>query len=373
MGKIIRHSRFISNPWGDGGAKRSAQIEELLQKNGLAYENEDFSLAKTKDWRRSIFLFIKGIRLTLKEFSLAEIRSVSNLISMSKYFGLRIPSFEKYRTADVVFLNEDTTPGAYGYPYLAKSYGKSIIGVPHNLESLAVQGNDLQSGKPRLKWLFEDIKRFGLCDAVFCISKEETWLLQVFGVNAHYLPYYPPHKTENHLLSIREKRMKRLPIITNHFLLLGSATNPPTRQGMEDLLGFLSRQKSLPFYLDVAGYKTESLKCVSHPNIRLHGTVSDEQLESLLVETDGLIISQPPTSGALTRIEESLIAGIPIFASFSSARDYFQEKDIQIFDSYDDLLGLLNNSEYRIAAKPTRNTSAEHIFAAVCKTLSKQF
>ena len=43
---IVRHSKFASNPFGDGGSKRSAQIEELLKSGSLKYENNDFLLPK---------------------------------------------------------------------------------------------------------------------------------------------------------------------------------------------------------------------------------------------------------------------------------------------------------------------------------------
>lgn len=359
---MVRHSRFVSNPFGDGGAKRSAQIEELLQQAGIDYANDSFVLPKGVPFITRLRWMLAGLGFVVCNFSLSEIRSLSNLIQMAKYFGLRIPVFGKYTNEDVVFLNEDTTSGAFGYPYLAKSIQKKIIAVPHNLESLAFDTDDLQSGKKRLSWLSEDIHRLKLCDAVFCISKEETWLLQVHGVDAHYLPYYPPKEAESYLLDIRKRRECRSKNEIKKFLILGSANNYPTRKGMEVLLTYFSQFEDLPFEVHVGGHRTEWLEKKPHPRIVYHGTLSNQDLENLLVEVDALIIHQTATSGALTRIVEHLVAGIPVIASFCAARDYFQEPDVRVFLSVEDLMEMLADFQPREVKMPQRNSLAEDNF-----------
>lgn len=362
MKTIIRHSRFVSNPFGDGGAKRSAQIEELLEKAGVGYSNVEFVLPQVGAFSQRIRWLILGFRFVACHFSLKEIRSLSNGMKMAKYFGLRIPLFEKYANKDVLFLNEDTTSGSYGYPYLARNIGKKMIAVPHNIESLCYTGADLQSGKPALGWFYEDIERLKSCDAVFCISKEETWLLQIYGINVHYLPYYPPKAAEEYLLNIREKRQERIPNRIPRFLVLGSAENLPTRFGMIEVLEFLGSHEKLPFEVHVAGYKTEELKRVAHPRIVYHGTLSKRALEQQLMETDALVINQAATSGALTRIVEHLIAGIPVMASFGAARDYFYSKDVHVFYSMDELMEMMVAFKPREVMMPERNILAEEGF-----------
>lgn len=362
MSTIVRHSRFVSNSFGDGGAKRSAQIEELLQRAGIDYANDSFLLPKGMPFLTRLRWMCAGIGLVMHNFSSREIRSVGNLIRMGKYFGLRIPVFGKYANLDMAFLIEDTTPGAFGYPYLAKSIRKKIIAVPHNLESLCCEGVDLQSGKVRPFWLSEDIQRLKICDAVFCISKEETWLLQVHGVNAHYLPYYPPKEAESYLMNIRKRREYRPKNEIRKFLVLGSANNYPTRKGMEVLLEYFSQFEDLPFEVHVCGHRTEWLEKKPHPRIVYHGTLSNQDLESLLVEVDALIIHQVATSGALTRIIEHLIAGVPVFASFAAARDYFQEPDVHVFQSVEDLMRMMMEFKVVEPQMPKRNRAAEECF-----------
>lgn len=359
MVSVVRHSRFVSNPYGDGAAKRSAQIEELLQQAEVAYSNDEFVLPKGMGCMTKLRWLFAGLCFVASHFSWKEIRSIRNCMAMSKYFGLRIPLFDAYAEQDVCFVNENTIPGAYGYPYLAKEIGKRIIAVPHNLESLCFNGFDEQSGKPMLEWLPEDIKRLKKCDAVFCISKEETWLLKIYGANAHYLPYYPPQAAESYLLGIRKKRQERAVNKLPKFLVLGSANNTPTRLGMQEMLDYFCSYDKLRFELHVAGNKTECLKHVEHPQITYHGTLSNEDLEKMLVEVDALIINQPATSGALTRIVEHLIAGIPVIASFGAARDYYQSADVQVYYSMDELMAMLNGFHTKEAVLPERNVNAE--------------
>lgn len=360
MKTIIRHSRFVSNSFGDGGSKRSAQIEELLEKISIGYCNDELVLPKGMSLSLRLRWLMKGARFVTRHFSLKEIRSLSNWVAMAKYFGLRIPLFAKYANEDVCFLIEDTTSGAFGYPYMAKDIGKKMIAVPHNLESLCCIGTDLQSGKPMLEWLLEDIKRLKMCDAVFCISKEETWLLQIYGINAHYLPYYPPRAAEAYFLNVRKKRQERIPNRIPKFLILGSAGNPPTLHGMEEVLKYLGSHEELPFEVHVAGYRTEKkLKQISHPQIVYHGTLSKDKLEQQLVEADALVINQPATSGALTRIVEHLIAGIPVVASFGAARDYYQSNGVYVYYSMDELMAILKSFQPQEIVMPQRNQNAE--------------
>lgn len=372
MASVVRHSRFVSNPFGDGAAKRSAQIEELLQQAGVVYVNDEFALPKGMGFMTKLLWLLAGLRFVVAHFSWKEIRSIRNCLAMSKYFGLRMPLFETYKEKDVVFLNEDTTSSAYGFPYLAKEIGKKMLSLPHNMESLCCLGRDLQSGKPRLGWLSEDIIRLKLCDAVFCISKEEMWLLSIHGVNAHYLPYYPPKVAEDYLLGVRKKRQGRNPNEICKFLILGSASNEPTRQGMDEVLSYFSSYGYLPFEIHVAGYRTECLEKKVHPQIVYHGTLSNDELEEMMIEVDALVINQPATSGALTRIVEHLVAGIPVIASFGAARDYYQSDDVQVFYSMDELMDLLKSFQCGEAVMPHRNNKAEQRFVEWVRNSSKE-
>ena len=127
---------------------------------------------------------------------------------------------------------------------------------------------------------------------------------------------------------------------------------------MQALIDFAAT-KELPYDLLVAGYGTESLIKVSHPNISFLGTLSTEEIEKMLIEIDGIIIYQPPTTGALTRIPEMLLAGVPVFANFDAARNFFGVSGITLYTSFNDLIDRLNASVPFCQSSLIREKSAE--------------
>ena len=120
-------------------------------------------------------------------------------------YALRLPIiYDKYKGKSVTFLWEYTQDIAPFY--LMKAVGAKIIAYPHNLESLVPTQRDNISHKLAPYWLYEEMERLRMCDEVWAISKEETWLLQLFGVNAKYFPYYPPKAAETECLNIKTAR-----------------------------------------------------------------------------------------------------------------------------------------------------------------------
>ena len=333
--KIVRYTKFADNPHGDGGSKRSVQIKEYWQGNGTNFIDENFELPK----KYSLILAIK--------WCLRAILFISKYIGWRTYpcfidkykavltYALRLPViYDKYKGESVTFLWEYTQDIA---PlYLMKAAGAKVIAYPHNLESLVPTQQDNTSHKLAPYWLYEEVERLKMCDEVWAISKEETWLLQLFGVNAKYFPYYPPKAAETEFLNIKTARAT-LKKESKEFIILGSATNPPTRMGMQELINFFGSKSELSYTIHVGGYKSETLDYVDNPNVVYHGTMSNENLSDLLVRVDGIIINQPTTSGALTRIVENRIAGIPVYANFGAARDFYNLPDVHVYENFDDL------------------------------------
>jgi hypothetical protein len=192
------------------------------------------------------------------------------------------------------------------------------------------------------KWLDEEIHSLALCDKVFAISREDQWLLRLHGITAAYLPYFPPRVVVNTMLKIRKERSK-----TNfgrHFLLLGTAANRPTFSGMADRLEFFFKNAESYDTLHVAGYGTELLRAFlpSSEKIILHGAIDNLLLHSLLSTVRAAIIHQVPTSGALTRISELLIAGVPVFANIDAGRSYFGAAGVHVYENDEQLLEMLS-------------------------------
>ena len=332
MKKIICNTKFQLNPFGDGGSKRSVQIRHLYEEYGFQIEEDAFLLPKGLRFFELLKLSFRSIRFIHKHYPF-KIQGLGRYANLVKYYALRIPIvMDKYANKDIIFSWENTND--QDMLYLMKQTGNKVIGFPHNIESLV---NENSSQK-----LQREIENLKLCDLVFAISKEETWLLRLMGVNAHYLPYYPPREVMTFLEEIRRKRDSRVANNIKHFLILGSATNLPTQKGMISIIDYITK-KDFNFKISVAGYRTEILKQPSNPNVDFLGTLSLSDFGEQLVKTDAILIFQPPTSGALTRIPEMLIAGVPVFVNFDASRNYHNVEDVVLYHSFDDLFSKLDN------------------------------
>lgn len=353
MKQLVCNTKFKLDPFSDGGSKRSVQIREVLERNGIPYVDDTFVLPKHVPKVQLVKWVLRAVAFIRLHYPKKAVKSLSRYIRLVKYYALRIPIvLDKYKDQNVVFLWENTNDR--DMLYLLKATGHQVIGMPHNIESL-VQGKSV-------KTLGAEVENLRNCDVVFTISKEETWLLRLLGLNAHYLPYYPPQVVESFLLSIRQEREPRVSKSSKVFALLGSATNVPTRSGMQALVDFAAT-RDLPFKLIVAGYGTESLKPVSNPQIVFQGTLSNEDLEKLLIGIDGIVIYQPPTTGALTRIPEMLLAGIPVFANFDASRNYFGVTGIKQYNTFDELFEMLKTQVVALSIEFAKDESAERVFS----------
>lgn len=327
MKQIVCNTKFKLDPFGDGGSKRSVQIRDFLSDNALVFVEDVFALPKGMPNKQLVRWALRAMRFIRKHYPKSRIRSVSDYTRLVKYYALRIPVvYDKYLNQDVAFFWENTNDR--DMVYLLKDTGCPVIGFPHNLESL-VSNHDVEA-------LREEVSCLQQCDYVFAISKEETWLLRLLGLKAYYYPYIPPKEVELFLLSIRGRRETRKANDRKRFLLLGSASNEPTREGMQALVDYAA-EGCWPFDLQVAGYQTESLRKPKESNITFNGTVSNSQLEQILLDTDAVLVYQPPTTGALTRIPELLLAGIPVFVNFNAARSYHNLDDVHVYESFDGL------------------------------------
>ncbi|MFO7606143.1 MAG: hypothetical protein R6W72_07585 [Desulfurivibrionaceae bacterium] len=267
-------------------------------------------------------------------------------ISFLRHESFRLRNFFK-DNAPGIFLWEYAASQSYHMPLLAKAAGWKVIAMPHNLESLVPNQFSRISKKRSPLWFNEELKVLSTCDHIVTISREEQWLLRLYGINADFLPYYPPEATETALLSVRKHRhdnsscgdMKK-------FLLLGTFYNPPTRLGMLKLVRHFAQkqnQRDLPYEIHIAGYGTEKLReAIDIPKgVQLHGEIEQSKLEMLLSDINGVIAHQPATTGCLTKIPEMLIAGIPLLLNANSARSWHGWPGIHIYENLTELFDLM--------------------------------
>jgi glycosyltransferase involved in cell wall biosynthesis len=354
--KIIRYTVFNSNPEGNGAEKRTAQITEILGKTGIENtyikENDNHSVSLIKLLYRAFPIFISIHQL----ISLSRFKNIRKIFKAIKNYLISESVLLKPLQSDAGVLLWECTRSAYFYtPIIAGKYHKKIIALPHNLESFVPLQQSTISLKYSPNWFNEEIAYLSKCDAVMCISKEETNLLSLFGINAFYLPYYPTQEVENWLLSIRENRLKKnTSNVVKSILMLGSADNQPTRLGMLDRLKLA--QKTPDIKIIIAGYNTENIKneIGNSENVEFWGSLEINKLKNLLENIDILLIHQPPTSGALTKISEMLIAGIPVLANFSSARNYYNIEGVYVYQNDNEYLQLLENIGWQVPPVPDK-------------------
>lgn len=327
--KVLYHSIYAPNPSGHGGEKRSCQLQEWHTKSGI----ELIPLELKPQERLSIAALWNSFWLMMRVYGCRGWKSLYIFMRHVKNISLiyhQLISFFQDKDMDV-FYWESTRDVWYILPYLAKKYNKQVVAFPHNLEALV-------GGQTSTIFSWNAEQRFARemavlreCEKVYAISNEETWLLQLMGVNASVLLYELPSAVKEQCDKVAELRKKSS---KDYYLMLGSAINPPTRIGMEEVL----REWDNSFSLIVAGFGTEKLKYYELGKVRIIGGVQDEQLLDLQVHCKALIVNQPATTGALTRIEEFIAADIPIYANENSVRSYRNREGIRIFNSVSEIL-----------------------------------
>lgn len=339
MISLLRHSHFQNNPWGDGGSKRTAQISEILAENNIAetwYEPD-----VTRIFKKS-FAAIDGLRV-LQQHKIQSTFSKSALTQLGFNYYKRQKTMEFYAGKTRLFLWESSRQQNFLMSYAAIEAGFAVIGLPHNLESLVPGQHSDFTDKPAPEWFDEELKSLAQCHHIFTISREEQYLLRLFGLQADYLPYYPPAVVREFLMEIRKKRTEG--VDKGKILMLGTAGNKPTEEGMLDRIGYFHSHITNPdIHLYVAGYLTERLKNQIPENPRIHflGSLSNEQLAEALTTCSAAWIHQPLSTGALTKIPELMMAGVPIILNADSARSHHHLHGLYVYDNDRDCLKMFN-------------------------------
>lgn len=363
---ILRYTEFESLSSGHGGCRRAAQIDDLFDRHRIDVQLIP-PVVPAKPDVQSLLLHVAIAAFTRSPIELARIRSLRGLFYTGLYTASLRWELAKYKRESVLIWEPTSLGGSLLVGKIAKETGFRVIAIPHNLESLVPGQRSPESQLASPRWLQEELRYLGFADKVFCISREDQWLLRVHGVEAEYLPYFPNTETTDYLLKIRAEREK---VQQNFLLILGTAYNPATRLGMRNLLTYLS-QKPFPInrQLVVAGYGTELFKTKAIcESVEYLGTVSNETLSELLLQAKAVLIHQAATSGALTRIVEMQIAGIPVIANVDAARSYFNAPGVFVYETLDELWELAA-ADLACTPAPNRVLKHEERFVSIIKNL----
>ncbi len=360
---------FNTPGWrGNGGDHRALQVAELLQRIGLVVRVPPVSVPTTLLERHLLGLRLlpaRGYPMNLEPgVREREPTRGRQAISNAGHFAKRYLDVLAAPPRPRVFLweNSNNTLGAH----LAEKQGCAIVAVPQNLYWIEAGGGPGRRHRV-LADLDREVRFLRRCKAVFCISREEQWFLRLQGIDADFLPYYPPRQLEEFLLEIRRARR---PLDERRFLVLGSATHGPTRRSLVEQIRVMSGLAGvLGFHVDVAGHGTEALRGeIPSASVVLHGTVSQEQLGQLLSTATAAVVHQRPSAGALTRIPEFLVAGVPVVANVDAGRSTWGYLGVTRYQALAELRGLLA-APFPSPPIPDRSVDAEDRFCSAVRAL----
>ena len=238
---------------------------------------------------------------------------------------------------DLVIYDADPRYGP-AMAQIAVRRGLRLVALPHNVEALIPDTWPIRIDVERVSHSLDaEIGWLARAEQVWPIGCFDRDLFELFGINARLLPYVPPDARAAELAALRARRAGTAPA---HLLILGTAHNPPTRAGMVEQLAMASALRiELPIVL--AGYGTEALAAEAGPGVTVVGAQAWPELQTLIAGAAALWVHQAPMSGALTRIPEALIAGVPVVANGWAARGHVAMPGLTIYADADGLAAAL--------------------------------
>jgi glycosyltransferase involved in cell wall biosynthesis len=331
MMEIIYFTRFMPTCDRGGGSRRMMQMWEILKRL-----NSECHVVSTQ---RKDFLSMEALKRIEKNipmdnkyrwWSEKRRKPVYRLSEISREWsrGIReIPRLELAVLDDPIYfvplmekLNRCCVP---------------VTAICHNLEALASQQVENQAATELLQ---KELELLSCCHLVVTISREENWLLNNLRIPSLFYPYYPVAPILDRLLEIRENRKTGK---KEGILLVGTAANVQTREGMHQAMSYWQENQldRLAGKLLVAGYDTGKFFKPAQlgSSIELLGTLSNDDLDKHLAHVKACLCFQESGSGALTRICEMLIAGVPVLANSHAARSYYNRKGLIEFLDLNDL------------------------------------
>jgi len=233
--KIIFFSRFASfTKSSGGGPRRTHQVLETIKElgnievvRGTRYDVDPQLLKILNSRIRKRFLKNYVTNGDYKLWNEDRQKAVYNLRTMSREWAKNDEGFFNVVLAVV----EDPI---YFKPLVLKlnQEGIPVVAVCHNIESLSYQH---KSFKKQQKLFSKELDILSKCQLAISISREETILLNSFGINVFYFPYYPPSEIEDFLLETRTHRQHQK---KENFILLGNTGNLNTRLGMYKIIEY---------------------------------------------------------------------------------------------------------------------------------------
>lgn len=353
----VLHADFTSAVgFGQGISHRASQVAELLDRVGapvVRVEVNPASVSKPAGLAWGLrYLVVRGYRSPHRLPLLGRYGRV--LAALVRFFGAH------HAGSCVVWC----VSGNWLVPRAAAICGFPVIAVPMMTESLVGFAHDTMGGGSNWDKLQFEVSHLRLAQTVTFASREEQWLLNGLGVDGDYLPIYPATTLARHLLEMRRHRDIVTPL---HILLLSSYTNPPNRSGVLRIAELLASSPNPRPQVVLAGLETERFRGqVPNGIFEVEGTVTQERLDELLVGARAVLIHQRFGTGALTRIPEALVAGVPVICNGIAARSAHHYDGVYTFETAGELADLLTR-DLPMPPVPPRPVAAEERFIATVR------
>lgn len=289
-----------------GGVKRSHQLSTLALAEGAdiltvpANRSEAIRYLSRAPWSSCVAL-LHAIRLFGRKLSL------KGLFAAVLYGGWLHSELKK---TDQVEVDIEISPNLHVVlGNMLVSFGVTFRAIPHNIEFM-VPDQSQSYFRGSISAFAAETRIYRNARAVATISQFDTAVLRSLGIRHAQTLAYTPVGMDKDLLD--EVRTLRETSVKQGILILGSASNPPTRQGILHLFDIMRAEQPVQRFV-LAGFGTEELAHLAPHGVEVKGGVSTEVLRALLVECQAMLVYQVQTSGMLTRLVEASISGIPAY------------------------------------------------------------
>ena len=302
-------SLICSDPaQASGACHRSLQLVHLLESDGWLLEPLDPPLPPANRLQTLRLGAAAALRHgPLQPFGADSLRSQGHCVHLVAELHRRFPML-------MGVIQEGTGYGSLSA--VAEWHRRRVrtVLVPANIEALAPNTGSWTHHSPDVAQRFAHERRWwAMADAIFTISIEEAWWLQMHGISAEHLPYFPSSEREQELRCIAGERQ---PDAEVGWFWLADFRNPANRAGVPLTVQWLDQCLQLPNHLLIAGrgsdWMQQNYSLQLPPYAHLLGEVSEGQLQQIYRHCTAQLIVHPATSGMLTRVVDAALAGIPI-------------------------------------------------------------
>jgi len=312
-------SIICGNPdQASGACHRSLQLIHLLESNGWNLETIEHPASPDSRWATVAY----GLRAILRHgplqpLGIDSLRSQGHVSHWVQQMHSRYPKIHGV-------IQEGTGYGSLCAVAEWRRRGVCTVLVPANIESLAPNTDSWTHRSLDVSVRFAHERRWwAMAVAIFTISVEEAWWLQLHGIAAEHLPYYPAPAREQQLLAIRSQRQ---PDPSVGWMWLADFANPANRAAAPLTVEWLEHCSHPPQALQIAGrgcrwlQQTFAERLPSYAHVL--GEVSDTELEQLYRRCTAQLLVHPATSGMLTRVVDAALTEIPVVGNTMALKNY---------------------------------------------------